>query len=163
MSPRERRDVGIVLGSESDRSVADAAAEVLARLGIPFEVTVASAHRHPDLVRRYARGAERRGVRVIVAVAGLAAALPGVLASHTNLPVLGVPVPAGHLKGIDAILSMVQLPAGVPVGTFGLGATGGKNAALFAARILARNDAALRGRFARYMTALRSGARTRGK
>ena len=162
MSTGKRKpDVGVVLGSESDRAVADAAGDVLGKLGIPFEVVIASAHRHPDDVRRYARGAERRGLKVLIAVAGLAAALPGVLASHTNLPVLGVPMPAGHLKGIDAILSMVQLPSGVPVGTFGLGETGGKNGALFAARMLARNDAALRARFVRYMSALRGA--TRGK
>ncbi len=93
---------------------------------------------------------------MIIAVAGLAAALPGVLASHTTLPVLGVPVPAGHLKGIDAILSMVQMPSGVPVGTLGLGTTGGKNAALLAARVLARGDADLKKRLVRYQASLRS-------
>lgn len=155
----KRPDVGIVLGSSSDRAVADAAGSVLSKLAIPYEVVVASAHRHPDEVRSYAKGAARRGVKVIVAVAGLAAALPGVLASHTNLPVLGVPVPAGHLKGVDAILSMVQLPSGVPVGTLGLGETGGKNAALLAARILAATDNALRRRLQRHMTALRAGAK----
>ncbi|MFH1278726.1 MAG: 5-(carboxyamino)imidazole ribonucleotide mutase [Candidatus Eisenbacteria bacterium] len=160
---RGRPAVGIVLGSESDRAVANAAGAILDRLGVPFEVVIASAHRHPDEVRRYARGAERRGLKVIIAVAGLAAALPGVIASHTKLPVLGVPVPVGHLKGIDAILSMVQLPSGVPVGTFGLGETGGKNAALFAARMLARSDGALRTRLARYMSALRGGAREKKK
>jgi len=155
MSAR-KAEVGIVLGSASDREVADAAAAILDRLKISHEVTVASAHRDPEKVRRYAKGAERRGVRLIIAVACLAAALPGVLASHTTLPVFGVPVPAGHLKGIDAILSMVQMPSGVPVGTLGLGKTGGKNAALLAARVLARGDADLKKRLARYQASLRS-------
>lgn len=151
-----KAEVGIVIGSVSDREIADAAAVILDRLKISHELTVASAHRDPEKVRRYAKGAERRGVRLIIAVAGLAAALPGVLASHTTLPVLGVPVPAGHLKGIDAILSMVQMPSGVPVGTLGLGTTGGKNAALLAARVLARGDADLKKRLVRYQASLRS-------
>ncbi|MFH1681899.1 MAG: 5-(carboxyamino)imidazole ribonucleotide mutase [Candidatus Eisenbacteria bacterium] len=151
----------MVLGSRSDRSIADAAGAVLDRLGIAHEVVVASAHRDPERVRRYAAGAERRGIRVIIAVAGLAAALPGVVASHTALPVVGVPVPAGPLAGVDALLSMVQLPLGVPVGTVALGETGGKNGALLAARILALGDSALRRRLLRYRASLRSGGKER--
>jgi len=117
---------------------------------------IASAHRDPEEVRRYARSAERRGVEVILAVAGLAAALPGVVASHTPVPVIGVPVPAGPLGGMDALLSMVQMPPGVPVGTVGIGAAGAKNGALLAARILARRDPALRRRLRRYTDSLRS-------
>ena len=129
---------------------------MLDRLGVSFETVVASAHRDPEEVRRYARGAERRGLEVIVAVAGLAAALPGVLASHTFLPVIGVPVPAGPLKGMDALLSMAQMPPGVPVGTVGIGEVGGKNAALLAARMLARGDPALKRRLRRYVDGLRT-------
>jgi phosphoribosylaminoimidazole carboxylase PurE protein len=151
--------VGIVLGSESDRKVAEAAVAVLDRLDVPHEILVASAHRDPDEVRRYARTAEKRGLRVLMAVAGLAAALPGVLASHTLLPVVGVPVPAGALRGMDAILSMMQLPSGVPVGTVGLGELGGRNGALLAARILALGDQALARRLARHRASLRSGPR----
>jgi phosphoribosylaminoimidazole carboxylase PurE protein len=151
--------VGIVLGSESDRKVAEAAVAVLDRLDVPHEILVASAHRDPDEVRRYARTAEKRGLRVLMAVAGLAAALPGVLASHTLLPVVGVPVPAGALRGMDAILSMMQLPSGVPVGTVGLGELGGRNGALLAARILALGDQALARRLARHRASLRSGSR----
>jgi phosphoribosylaminoimidazole carboxylase PurE protein len=151
--------VGIVLGSESDRKVAEAASAVLVRLEVPHEIVVASAHRDPDEVRRYARTAERRGLRVLIAVAGLAAALPGVLASHTLLPVVGVPVPAGTLRGMDAILSMMQLPSGVPVGTVGLGELGGRNGALLAARILALRDKALARRLAHHRASLRSGGR----
>jgi len=147
---REKPVVGIVLGSESDRPIAEAAAAVLDRLGIAHEIVVASAHREPEKVRRYASSVERRGLRIVIAIAGLAAALPGVVASHTRLPVLGVPVPAGHLRGIDALLSMIQMPSGVPVGTLGLGTTGAKNAAILAARILAAGDGALRRRLARF-------------
>ena len=136
--------------------VAEAVTATLERLQISWELVIASAHRDPDEVRRYARGAERRGIRIIIAIAGMAAALPGVLASHTLLPILGVPVPAGRLQGIDAILSMIQLPSGVPVGTLGLGESGGKNAALLAARILARDDAQLRKRLGRFRSDMRA-------
>ena len=128
--------VGIIMGSRSDASVAEAAVEMLDRLRISSGITVASAHRDPDKVRRYANGAERRGIRVILAIAGLAAALPGVVASHTLLPVIGVPVVSGPLRGIDAILSMMQMPGGVPVGTLAIGMAGAINAALLAASIV---------------------------
>lgn len=135
--------VGILLGSESDREVADAASGILEKLQIPHEVLVASAHREPDKVRDYSREAEERGIQVLIGIAGMSAALPGVMSSHTLLPVIGVPVSAGPLSGFDAILSMVQLPSGVPVGTVTLGRSGGRNAALFAARIIAGRDGAL--------------------
>ncbi len=129
---------GIVMGSASDIEVGKKAAEVFEYLGIPFEITVASAHRTPDDAVNYARNARQRGIRVIIAIAGLSAALPGVLAAHTSLPVLGVPVAGGTLGGLDALLSVAQMPPGVPVGSMGIG--GGKNAALFAARIIALSD-----------------------
>ncbi len=142
--------VGILVGSESDRAVADCASGVLADLAIPHEVVIASAHRDPDKVRTYSRGAEKRGILVLIGIAGMAAALPGVMSSHTKLPVIGVPVPAGPLRGVDAILSMVQLPSGVPVGTVTLGNSGGRNAALLAARIVAGHDDALRKKLGRF-------------
>ncbi|MBN1826322.1 MAG: 5-(carboxyamino)imidazole ribonucleotide mutase [Candidatus Eisenbacteria bacterium] len=148
--------VGVIMGSRSDEAIAAAAVRVLDRLGVPSECVVASAHRDPEEVRRYAGSAERRGLEAIIAVAGLAAALPGVLASYTLLPVIGVPAPAGPLRGMDALLSMVQMPPGVPVGTVGIGEAGGKNGALLAARMLARRDPALRRRLRRYQNLIRS-------
>ncbi len=130
-----RPRVGILLGSASDLPLAQEAAEIFRALDIPFEVTVASAHRTPDHVVAYAASAQKRGLRVLLAVAGLSAALPGVVAAHTLLPVLGVPVASGALGGLDALLAVAQMPPGVPVGSLGIG--GGKNAALLAARILA--------------------------
>ena len=115
---------GIVLGSVSDLDLGVKAKEVFETLGIPYEITVASAHRTPDDVVNYARNAKARGIKVIVAVAGLSAALPGVIAAHTTIPVIGVPAPAGTLGGIDALLSIAQMPPGVPVGTMGIGAEG---------------------------------------
>ncbi|HOI81268.1 MAG: 5-(carboxyamino)imidazole ribonucleotide mutase [Thermovirgaceae bacterium] len=129
---------GIVLGSVSDLDLGVKAKEVFETLGIPYEITVASAHRTPDDVVNYARNAKARGIKVIVAVAGLSAALPGVIAAHTTIPVIGVPAPAGTLGGIDALLSIAQMPPGVPVGTMGIGAA--RNAALFAARIISLFD-----------------------
>ena len=127
--------VGIIMGSDSDLPVMDAAANVLAELGVPYELTIVSAHRTPDRMYRYAREAEERGVRVIIAGAGGAAHLPGMVASLTVLPVIGVPVSATRLLGQDALLSIVQMPAGVPVATVGIG--NAKNAGLLAARIIA--------------------------
>ena len=143
----ERRDpaplVGVVMGSRSDWSGLSAAADVLVELGVPHEVRVVSAHRTPDLLVEYARGASVRGVRAIVAGAGGAAHLPGMLAAMTLVPVLGVPVPATALQGMDALLSIVQMPGGVPVATFAIGRPGAQNAALFAAQMLAAGDPAL--------------------
>jgi len=140
--------VGIIMGSTSDWDTLRSAAETLERLGIPHEVKVVSAHRTPDLLFEYASGAQQRGLEVIIAGAGGAAHLPGMTASKTTLPVLGVPVQSKTLSGLDSLLSIVQMPAGVPVATFAIGTAGATNAALFAASLLAGRhaniDAALR-------------------
>ncbi len=138
--------VGIVMGSDSDWEVMQQAARRLAELGVPYEARVVSAHRTPDLLFRYAEEAAGRGLRCIIAGAGGAAHLPGMLAAKTILPVLGVPVPGRHLQGLDSLLSIVQMPAGVPVPTFAIGAAGAQNAALTAAAILALQDEGLRQR-----------------
>jgi 5-(carboxyamino)imidazole ribonucleotide mutase len=129
--------VGIIMGSRSDWDTLRPAAETLERLGIAHEVRVVSAHRTPDLLFEYATGAAARGLQVIIAGAGGAAHLPGMAAAKTRLPVLGVPVPSKHLAGLDSLLSIVQMPAGVPVATFAIGSAGATNAALTAAAILA--------------------------
>jgi 5-(carboxyamino)imidazole ribonucleotide mutase len=136
--------VGIVLGSKSDLFVGKKAAESLAELGIPYEITVASAHRTPEDVVAYARKAQDRGLIVLIGVAGLSAALPGVLAAHSSLPVIGVPVSSGTLGGEDALFAVTQMPPGIPVGSVGI--DGAKNAALLAARILALMDPNILGR-----------------
>ncbi len=129
--------VGIIMGSKSDWETMEHAARTLEELGVPHEVRVISAHRTPDQVFEYAAAAESRGLEAIIAGAGGAAHLPGVAAAKTLLPVLGVPIESKSLKGLDALLSMVQMPAGVPVGTLAIGKAGAINAALFAAAILA--------------------------
>ena len=128
----------IVAGSESDRPVVEKAEKVLREAGVVYEVEIASAHRAPDRVAELARAAEGRGVRVVIAAAGLAAALPGVMAAHSKLPVIGLPVAAGALRGIDALLAMAQMPPGVPVAAVGIDA--GANAAHLALRILGRQS-----------------------
>ena len=138
--------VGIVMGSDSDLGVMRAAADALRDLGVAFEVRVLSAHRTPDATLEYARSAEGRGLRVLIAGAGGAAHLPGVIAAVTTLPVIGVPVPLAQLDGLDSLLSIVQMPAGIPVATVGIG--NARNAGLLAARILGTGDRALRGRIA---------------
>jgi 5-(carboxyamino)imidazole ribonucleotide mutase len=138
--------VGVVMGSDSDWEVMQHAVRRLHELDIPAEWRVVSAHRTPDLLFRYAEEAAARGLRCLIAGAGGAAHLPGMLASKTRLPVLGVPVPSRHLQGLDSLLSIVQMPAGVPVATFAIGAAGAQNAALFAAALLALSDPALAGR-----------------
>lgn len=142
--------VGIVMGSRSDWETMRHAAETLEELGIPFEAEVVSAHRTPDKLFAYAEAAEERGLQVIVAGAGGAAHLPGMMAAKTALPVLGVPVESKALNGIDSLLSIVQMPAGVPVGTLAIGRAGAVNAALLAAAIVARTDAGVRARLAAY-------------
>lgn len=126
--------VGILMGSESDNEVMDAAARELEARGIPYEVNVLSAHRDPEAVREYGLGAEAKGLRVIIAGAGKAAALPGVVAALTDLPVIGVPIRTSDLGGLDSLLSMVQMPPGVPVATVAI--NGARNAAILAAKIL---------------------------
>src|SRR6186713_99923 len=132
--------VGIIMGSSSDWETMRAAAEALDKLAIPYETRVVSAHRTPDLLFEYASSAQSRGIEVIIAGAGGAAHLPGMTASKTTLPVLGVPVQSKTLNGLDSLLSIVQMPAGVPVATFAIGAAGAANAGLFAAGILALED-----------------------
>jgi 5-(carboxyamino)imidazole ribonucleotide mutase len=141
------------MGSRSDWPVLRHAAEVLERLGVAFETRVVSAHRTPKRLYEYAEGAEGRGIKVIIAGAGGAAHLPGMAASMTLLPVLGVPVAATALQGFDALLSIVQMPGGVPVGTLAVGKSGAMNAGLLAAGILALGDAGLRGRLADFRAA----------
>ena len=135
--------VGVVMGSRSDWETMRAATSILEQLGVPHEVRVVSAHRTPDLLFEYAATAETRGLHVIIAGAGGAAHLPGMIASKTTLPVLGVPVQSKALNGLDSLLSIVQMPAGVPVATFAIGHAGATNAALTATAILARHDATL--------------------
>ena len=136
--------VGVVMGSRSDYAVMQAAVEVLRELEVPFEARVVSAHRTPELMILYAQTAVDRGLRCIIAGAGGAAHLPGMIAALTVVPVLGVPVAATALQGFDALLSIVQMPKGVPVGTLAIGAAGAANAALLAAAMLATTDPALR-------------------
>lgn len=132
--------VGIVMGSRSDWPTMEPAAKVLDELGVGYEAEVVSAHRTPDKLMKYAETAQERGLQIIIAGAGGAAHLPGMLAAKTTLPVLGVPVRSEALSGMDSLLSIVQMPAGIPVATFAIGASGGKNAGLFAASILALQD-----------------------
>ena len=145
--------VGVVMGSKSDYEVLSAAVEILRELKIPHEARVVSAHRTPDLLFEYAESARGRGLRVIIAGAGGAAHLPGMLAAKTLVPVLGVPVAATQLNGLDALLSIVQMPKGIPVGTLAIGRPGAANAALLAAEVLAVTDAALYERLAGWRAA----------
>ena len=138
--------VSVIMGSQSDWDVMGRATEVLAALDVPHEARIISAHRTPKRLVEYAESAAARGIAVIIAGAGGAAHLPGMVASMTHLPVLGVPVGKGALQGMDSLLSIVQMPAGVPVGTLAIGASGAKNAGLLAASILSLGDAALRAR-----------------
>ena len=136
--------IGVVMGSSSDWETLKAAAEILTEFGIPFEAQVVSAHRMPDEMFAYAESAQGRGLRAIIAGAGGAAHLPGMLAAKTVVPVLGVPVASKHLQGVDSLHSIVQMPKGIPVATFAIGAAGAANAALFAVAMLANDDDALR-------------------
>ncbi|HEV2017476.1 MAG TPA: 5-(carboxyamino)imidazole ribonucleotide mutase [Gemmatimonadaceae bacterium] len=138
--------VGLIMGSKSDWDTMQHAAQLLEALGVPHETKVVSAHRTPDLLFEYAETAESRGIQVIIAGAGGAAHLPGMAAAKTTLPVLGVPVESKALQGIDSLLSIVQMPAGVPVGTLAIGKPGAINAALLAASIIALNNADVRER-----------------
>jgi 5-(carboxyamino)imidazole ribonucleotide mutase len=135
--------IGIVMGSTSDWETMKAAAKVLQDFGVPFEAKAMSAHRTPHAVAEWAGGAAERGVNAIIAAAGGAAHLAGVVAAHTTLPVLGVPMPSKHLQGLDSLLSTVQMPKGIPVATFAIGEAGAANAALFAVALLALSDAGM--------------------
>ncbi|MBQ9430317.1 MAG: 5-(carboxyamino)imidazole ribonucleotide mutase [Kiritimatiellae bacterium] len=147
--------VGIVMGSDSDWPLVQKAADTLKSFGVPHEVRVISAHRTPDLAFEYARGAESRGLKVIIAAAGGAAHLGGVLAAHTVLPVVGIPVAGGALNGLDALYATLQMPSGIPVATVTLGSAGPTNAALLAVQILGTADAELREKFRQYKQGLR--------
>ncbi|HWH73280.1 MAG TPA: 5-(carboxyamino)imidazole ribonucleotide mutase [Methylibium sp.] len=151
--------IGVVMGSKSDWEVMQHAAAILAEFGVSFEAQVVSAHRMPDEMFRYAEGARGRGLRAIIAGAGGAAHLPGMLAAKTPVPVLGVPVPSKHLQGVDSLHSIVQMPKGVPVATFAIGAAGAANAALFAVALLAHDDAALRTKLDAFRAAQTEAAR----
>jgi 5-(carboxyamino)imidazole ribonucleotide mutase len=140
--------VGLIMGSQSDWPTLRAASQILDALAVPYEKRIVSAHRTPDRMSAYAKEAAGRGIKVIIAAAGGAAHLPGMTAAMTALPVLGVPVESKALKGMDSLLSIVQMPGGVPVATFAIGEAGAKNAALHAAAILALSDAALAKRLA---------------
>jgi phosphoribosylamine---glycine ligase len=146
--------IGIVMGSDSDLPVMQAAADFLTSMSIPFEMTVASAHRTPERAASFASTAQKRGLKMIIAGAGMAAHLAGVLAAHTDLPVIGVPLDASPLNGMDALLATVQMPPGIPVATMGIGKSGAKNAAVLAARILALGDKELGRRLVEYKTSM---------
>ena len=142
--------VGIMVGSDSDLPLIEETTGVLEELGIPFEITIGSAHRTPDRVAEYASTASDRGIRVIIAAAGAAAHLPGVIASKTLLPVIGVPVDSSPLSGVDALYSIAQMPGGVPVAAMAVGRSGARNAGIFAAQILALADPQIAERLADY-------------
>ena len=151
--------VGVVMGSSSDWDTLRAATEILAEFGVPFEARVVSAHRMPDDMFAYAEAAVGRGLQAIIAGAGGAAHLPGMLAAKTTVPVLGVPVASRHLSGIDSLHAIVMMPKGVPVATFAIGAAGAANAALFAVAMLAHSDPALRARLDAYRARQTAAAR----
>jgi len=146
----KRPQVAIVMGSESDMSIMQEAAGILDRFEVPYKILIASAHRTPRLVQEFARGAEDSGLEVIIAGAGGAAHLPGVIAAETVLPVIGVPIESSPLKGLDSLLSIAQMPGGVPVATMAIGASGARNAALLAVQILSRKEPALLDKIKRY-------------
>ncbi len=155
----EESKVAVVMGSESDSSVMEAAVEVLEEFGVPFELCVLSAHRSPQATHDFAAKAEQRGLKVLIAGAGGAAHLAGVLASLTTLPVIGVPMPTDRMGGMDSLLSTVQMPAGVPVATMGIGKSGAQNAALLAVQILALTDEALHGALQDYRSRMAEAVR----
>lgn len=150
--------VGIVIGSKSDTETMQATIDVLRDMGIDYELSVISAHRTPEKARQYATTARERGIEVIIAAAGMAAHLPGVLASWTTLPIIGVPLAGGELKGIDALYSIVQMPAGIPVACVAVGSAGAKNAAYLAAEILGLKYDKIRAAYEKYRIDLQKGA-----
>jgi 5-(carboxyamino)imidazole ribonucleotide mutase len=147
--------VGIVMGSKSDADLVKPAQDVLEQLGIEYEVSITSAHRTPDKAREYGKNARERGIEVIIAAAGMAAHLPGVLASWTTIPVIGVPIASGELRGVDALLSIVQMPGGIPVACVGI--NGAKNAAYLAAAILSLKHDKIRENYEKYRKELGKG------
>ncbi|MCI5851977.1 MAG: 5-(carboxyamino)imidazole ribonucleotide mutase [Sutterellaceae bacterium] len=152
--------VGVVMGSSSDWDVMSNACRILEQFGIPFEAKVVSAHRMPDEMFAYAESAKSRGLRAIIAGAGGAAHLPGMLAAKTTVPVLGVPCVSKYLRGVDSLHSIVQMPKGVPVATFAIGEAGAANAAIFAVKMLATTDETLSGKVSEYMKSLNEAARS---
>jgi len=152
--------VGIVMGSASDYDTMAKAEDVLREFGVPYEISVVSAHRMPEEMFEYAKTAESRGLKVIIAGAGGAAHLPGMVSSLTTLPVLGVPIQSRALSGLDSLLSIVQMPGGVPTATFAIGFAGATNAGLFAVKVLALSDPALAAKLAEHREALREKARS---
>jgi len=153
--------VGIIMGSDSDLPILQQAVDVCAEFGIPHEVRIVSAHRTPLDMAEYGRTARERGLKVIIAGAGGAAHLPGMVAAHTTLPVIGVPVPTEHLRGFDSLLSIVQMPAGIPVATVAIG--GAKNAGLLAVQILGTSDAELAARLESYRSAMAEASRQKNR
>jgi len=149
--------VGIVIGSKTDTALIQPALDTLKQLGIDYEFSVISAHRNPEKLREYGLEAEKRGFKVIIAAAGYAAHLPGVLASWTTLPIIGVPLPTSELKGIDSLLSISQMPGGVPVACMGIGQSGAKNAALLAAQILGTERKEIKEAYRKYKQELAKG------
>jgi phosphoribosylaminoimidazole carboxylase PurE protein len=140
----------VIMGSKSDQLVMSKTTEILRNFKIPYETEICSAHRNPERTKDLARSAEKKGIKVIIAGAGMAAHLPGVIASHTNLPVIGVPLNASPLSGLDSLFSIVQMPSGVPVATMSIGETGAKNAAILAIQILAISDEKLKKRLQKF-------------
>jgi phosphoribosylaminoimidazole carboxylase PurE protein len=163
MAQRSAPRVGIVMGSDSDLAVMEHAGAVLDELGVPYMMTVASAHRAPDLLRTWVHKAELEGVRVIIAGAGGAAHLAGVVAAETLLPVIGVPLDSSSLQGLDALLATVQMPGGVPVATMAIGKAGAKNAGVLAARILALQDEGLAKRLVEYRAGMANAIEKKAK
>jgi 5-(carboxyamino)imidazole ribonucleotide mutase len=153
MAKKKTVQVGIIMGSRSDWPTMEEAAKMLDEFGIAYEAEVVSAHRTPDKMVKYAESAQQRGLRVIIAGAGGAAHLPGMVAAKTSLPVLGVPVKSRALSGLDSLLSIAQMPAGIPVATFAIGEAGAKNAGLFAAAILAIGDEAIARKLEKFRSA----------
>jgi len=149
--------VGVVIGSKTDTELIQPALDTLKQLGIDYEFSVISAHRNPEKLREYGLEAEKRGFKVIIAAAGYAAHLPGVLASWTTLPIIGVPLPTSELKGIDSLLSISQMPGGVPVACMGIGQSGAKNAALLAAQILGTERKEIKEAYRKYKQELAKG------
>jgi phosphoribosylaminoimidazole carboxylase PurE protein len=155
------KQIGIILGSDSDLPELSSCFSILDKFGVPFEIAVSSAHRTPEDTRAWTISARARGIRVIIAVAGGAAHLPGVVASHTTLPVIGVPMPTTLSGGLDSLLSIAQMPSGIPVATMAAGKSGGVNAALFAVSILALADPSLAAKLEEYRTEMADGVRTK--
>jgi len=149
--------VGVIIGSKTDTELIQPALDTFKQLGIDYELSVISAHRNPEKIREYGLEAEKRGLKVIIAAAGYAAHLPGVLASWTTLPVIGIPLPTSELKGIDSLLSISQMPGGVPVACMGVGQSGAKNAALLAAQILGTERKDIKEAYRKYKQELTKG------